>query len=195
MARSASSRLFDNIGRRIRHINADLKKNPNDFRRAGLERNKEELEKFRDELRKEANKNPDKRLTNEQIYEASDRMKTDDNLSTDKKKIDKITRKMVSEEPEELFEEFDEDEIDGLFADYAEISGKYIGQSGDSEYRQKALNIVEKAALYQSSADLTENQIELLNNIIRTLDDALGSKGSNGVLYAVGSTRNKKKGR
>ena len=115
--------------------------------------------------------------------------------TADKKKIDKITRKMVSEEPEELFEEFEEDEIDGLFADYAEISGKYIGQSGDSEYRQKALNIVEKAALYQSSEDLTENQIELLNNIIRTLDDALGSKGSNGVLYAVGSTKNKKKER
>ena len=63
--RSPQSRLFDNIGRRIRHINADLKKNPDAFREAGLKRQKANLEEFRDELRQRANQNGGK-LTQDQ---------------------------------------------------------------------------------------------------------------------------------
>lgn len=197
MARSASSRLFDNIGRRIRHINADLKKNPNDFRRAGLERNKEELEKFRDELRKEANKNPDKRLTNEQIYEASDRMKTDDNLSTDKKKIDQVTLKKVFINKEKLIEQTqippaELSELDDLFADFAEVSGKYIGQSDTSTYKSKALNLIESANLYKTKNELTDAQITILNQMIKKLDDALDGKGPDGVVQPIDDDKEKK---
>lgn len=190
MARTAQSRLFDNIGRRIRHLNADLKKNPSEFRKAGLERQKEELEKFRNELREEAAKNGSGKLTNEQLYEAEDRMKTDDNLTTNKKKIDQVTRKMISEEPEDFFDQFDDEDLDDLFGDYATISGKYIGQSGDSEARSKAQDIIESAILYQMNNTLTEGQEQLLNQMVRQITDALGSKGSQGVLFPVGA-RNK----
>ena len=191
MARSPQSRLFDNRGRRIRHLNADLKKNPSDFRKAGLERQKGELEKFRNELREEAAKNGNGKLTNEQLYEAEDRMKTDDNLTTNKKKIDQVTRKMISEEPEDFFDQFDDVDLDDLFGDYATISGKYIGQSGDPEYRAKAQDIIESAILYQMNNTLTEGQEQLLNQMVRQITDSLGSKGRQGVLFPVGA-RNKK---
>ena len=94
--RSEQSRLYDNIRRRIRHINEKMQDPDNDaIREEGLRRNKEELEKYLKGLREQASKNPDKKLTNEDIYRAVDRLKTDDNLSANLKKMDEVTIKSV----------------------------------------------------------------------------------------------------
>lgn len=186
MARSIQSRFLDNIGRRIRHINADLKKNPDEFRKAGLERQKEKLEIFRDKVKKEAAKNPNGKLTPEQFYEAVDEFETNDNLTTDKKKIDQITRKMISEEPEEFFDQFKDVNLDDLFADYARISERYIGESGDTTLRSKANDLIGKINVYTEMGFLDENQISQLNKLAKSIEDAYYSKGYSGVVYPIG---------
>lgn len=189
MARSAQSRLFDNIGRRIRHLNEDLRKDNGDLRQAGLERQKENLEKFRDKLREQASKNPDGKLTNEQIYDATDKMKTDDKYTTNKKKIDEITRKMISSEPDEFLDEFeDEDDIDSILAEFSMLSGKYIGQSGDSELRSDATTLIEECQSEINNSELSPAAKETLNKITRELTKALLSKGALGVVFPIGKT-------
>lgn len=189
MARSAQSRLFDNIGRRIRHLNEDLRKDNGDLRQAGLERQKENLKKFRDKLREQASKNPDGKLTNEQIYEATDKMKTDDKYTTNKKKIDEITRKMISSEPDEFLDEFeDEDDIDSILAEFSMLSGKYIGQSGDSELRSDATTLIEECQSEINNSELSPAAKETLNKITRELTRALLSKGARGVIFPIGKS-------
>lgn len=195
MARSQQSRLFDNIGRRIRHINADLKKNPDAFREAGLKRQKANLEEFRDELRQRANQNGGK-LTQDQINDATYEMKTNENLTTDKKKIDEITMKMemsqqemideiLEEEPEQEDTGFDDPDIEALNdLFFSDISGKYIGQSGDSDARNTAFDIIEKANEYLKR-DLSERDKAYLNRLTNNLSSALASKGARGVLYSI----------
>lgn len=195
MARSQQSRLFDNIGRRIRHINADLKKNPDAFREAGLKRQKANLEEFRDELRQRANQNGGK-LTQDQINDATYEMKTNENLTTDKKKIDEITMKMemsqqemideiLEEEPEQEDTGFDDPDIEALNdLFFSDISGKYIGQSGDTDARNTAFDIIEKANEYLKR-DLSERDKAYLNRLTNNLSSALASKGARGVLYSI----------
>lgn len=169
-----------------------------EFKRKGIERNIKSLDDFREDLRKLASKNDNKKLTEEQIYEATDRLKTDDNLSTDKRKIDKITMKKVASEPEEFFEQFEDfedEEIKEIFADFSEVSGKYVGQSGDSTYKTKSLNLIESAKMFKNQNELTDKQITLLNAMIKTLDDAVSGKGADGVVYPVGTKREKNKRR
>jgi len=193
--RSPQSRLFDNIGRRIRHINADLKKNPDAFREAGLKRQKANLEEFRDELRQRANQNGGK-LTQDQINDATYEMKTNENLTTDKKKIDEITMKMemaqqemideiFDEEPEEEDTGFDDSDVEALNdLFFSDISGKYIGQSGDPDARNTAFDIIEKANEYLKR-DLSERDKAYLNRLTNNLSSALASKGARGVLYSI----------
>ena len=192
--RSPQSRLFDNIGRRIRHINADLKKNPDAFREAGLKRQKANLEEFRDELRQRANQNGGK-LTQDQINDATYEMKTNENLTTDKKKIDEITMKMelsqqemideiLDEEPEEEDTGFDDPDVEALNDMFNDISGKYIGQSGDPAARNTAFDIIEKANQYLNR-DLSDRDKAYLNRLTISLSSALASKGARGVLYSI----------
>jgi len=193
--RSPQSRLFDNIGRRIRHINADLKKNPDAFREAGLKRQKANLEEFRDELRQRANQNGGK-LTQDQINDATYEMKTNENLTTDKKKIDEITIKMemaqqemideiFDKEPEEEDTGFDDSDVEALNdLFFSDISGKYIGQSGDPDARNTAFDIIEKANEYLKR-DLSERDKAYLNRLTNNLSSALASKGARGVLYSI----------
>ena len=195
LSRSPQSRLFDNIGRRIRHINADLKKNPDAFREAGLKRQKANLEEFRDELRQRANQNGGK-LTQDQINDATYEMKTNENLTTDKKKIDEITMKMemsqqemideiLEEEPEQEDTGFDDPDIEALNdLFFSDISGKYIGQSGDPDARNTAFDIIEKANEYLKR-DLSERDKAYLNRLTNNLSSALASKGARGVLYSI----------
>ena len=62
MARSETSRLYDNIGRRIRHLREDLMTTEDEFKRKGIERNIKSLDDFREDLRKLASKNDNKKL-------------------------------------------------------------------------------------------------------------------------------------
>lgn len=197
--RSEHSRLIDNIGRRIRHLRYDLAVAVDELRRVGIERNMKKLIDFRDELKKLAKKNDDKKLTNEQIYEATEQLKTDDNYSTDKQKIDQVTLKKVFINKEKLIEETqiqpaELSELDELFADFAEVSGKYIGQSDTSIYKSKALSLIETANLYKSKNEMTDAQISILNQMVKNLDNAIAGKGRDGVVQPIGKDK-KKNGR
>lgn len=200
MARSAQSRLLDNVGRRIRHLREDLNKpNNDDIRKAGLERQIENLNNFRYLLREQAKKNPDGKLTNEQIYEATERMKTDDNLTTTKKIIDEITVKMIFAED---FMEIDEEkirsfmsnpDIQALLNTFTRLNNKYIGQSGDEIYRPMATDAVAFGEELLKDPNLTEDERKAIDGIIKEINDALEGKGrKEGVLYPVGARKKRK---
>lgn len=188
--RSEHSKLLDNIGRRIRHLKEDLKNPSNDaLRDAGIERNIKALEKFKKKLKDAAEKNPDKKLTNEQIYEATDRMKTDDNLRTDKKKMDEITIKKV------FSGEYDETEVkqmlenpvlNELIAKYSRLVGVYIGQSAKPIDDANANDLVERAQAEEKNSELTDNERKILNQIINKITEAQGKKHIEGVLSGLG---------
>lgn len=189
--RSEQSRLYDNIRRRIRHINEKMQNPENDaIREEGLRRNKEELEKYLKGLREKASKNPDKKLSNEDIYMAADRLKTDDNLSANVKKMDEITIKsVVSDEKfrkEVLAEIRSNPELNDLTAKYARIVYHYIGQSTtDVMAKGVAFDAIEIAEAIDDN-ELTGNQRRFVNGYLNNLHKAIDGKGQEGVLAPIG---------
>lgn len=188
--RSAHSRLLDNVGRRIRHLKEDKQNLENDsLRKAGIDRNIKRLEIFRKQLKEEAAKNPDKKLTNEQIYEATNRMKTDDNLSTDKKKIDEITMKTIftSEyDDEEITQILDNPVLNDILTKFTRLVGTYIGESAKPIDNSNANDIVEKAQAEEKKTDLTESERALLNQIIDKITSTQGKRHLDGILSGLG---------
>lgn len=189
--RSEQSRLYDNIRRRIRHINEKMQNPENDsIREEGLRRNKEELEKYLKGLREKAAKNPDKKLTNEDIYMAAERLKTDDNLSANVKKMDEITIKsVVSDEKfrKEVSAEIRSNpELNDLIAKYARIVYHYIGQSTtDVMAKGVAFDAIEIAEAIDDN-ELTGNQRRFVNGYLNNLHKAIDGKGQEGVLAPIG---------
>lgn len=189
--RSEQSRLYDNIRRRIRHINEKMQNPENDaIREEGLRRNKEELEKYLKGLREKASKNPDKKLSNEDIYMAADRLKTDDNLSANVKKMDEITIKsVVSDEKfrkEVLAEIRSNPELNDLTAKYARIVYHYIGQSTtDVMAKGVAFDAIEIAEAIDDN-ELTGNQRRFVNGYLNNLHKAIDGKGQEGALVPIG---------
>lgn len=189
--RSEQSRLYDNIRRRIRHINEKMQNPENDaIREEGLRRNKEELEKYLKGLREKASKSPDKKLSNEDIYMAADRLKTDDNLSANVKKMDEITIKsVVSDEKfrkEVLAEIRSNPELNDLTAKYARIVYHYIGQSTtDVMAKGVAFDAIEIAEAIDDN-ELTGNQRRFVNGYLNNLHKAIDGKGQEGVLAPIG---------
>ncbi len=189
--RSEQSRLYDNIRRRIRHINEKMQNPENDaIREEGLRRNKEELEKYLKGLREQASKNPDKKLSNEDIYRAVDRLKTDDNLTANIKKMDEVTIKSVI-----LDEKFRKEvtaeirsnpELNDLTAKYARIVYHYIGQSTtDAMAKGVAFDAIEIAEAIDDN-ELTGNQRRFVNGYLNNLHKAIDGKGQEGVLVPIG---------
>lgn len=189
--RSEQSRLYDNIRRRIRHINEKMQDPDNDaIRDEGLRRNKEELEKYLKGLREQASKNPDKKLTNEDIYRAVDRLKTDDNLSANLKKMDEVTIKsVISDERfrKEVSPEIRSDpELNDLTAKYARIVYHYIGQSTtDAMAKGVAFDAIEIAEAIDDN-ELTSNQRRFVSQYLSNLHKAIDGKGQEGVLVPIG---------
>ena len=194
-AKNDTQKFIDNIGRRIRHLNEDLRKNPDDFRKAGLERQKKNLDDFRKQVKELAHKNDNNQLTDQQLIDLTYEFKTNENYTTDKKKIDEITMKMemaeedmidemTDEEPEEEDTGFDDPDIEALNDMFNDISGKYIGQSGVPDARNTAFDIIEKANQYLNR-DLSERDRAYLNRLTINLSSALSSKGYKGVIYSV----------
>ena len=189
--RSEQSRLYDNIRRRIRHINEKMQNPENDaIREEGLRRNKEELEKYLKGLREQASKNPDKKLTNEDIYRAVDRLKTDDNLTANIKKMDEVTIKsVISDEKfrKELTPEIRSNpELNDLTAKYARIVYHYIGQSStDAMAKGVAFDAIEIAEAIDDN-ELTGNQRRFVNGYLNNLHKAIDGKGQEGVLVPIG---------
>ena len=189
--RSEQSRLYDNIRRRIRHINEKMQDPNNDaIREEGLRRNKEELEKYLKGLREQASKNPDKKLTNEDIYRAVDRLKTDDNLSANLKKMDEVTIKsIISDEKfrKEITAEIRSNpELNDLTAKYARIVYHYIGQSTtDAMAKGVAFDAIEIAEAIDDN-ELTGNQRRFVSQYLSNLHKAIDGKGQEGVLVPIG---------
>lgn len=189
--RSEQSRLYDNIRRRIRHINEKMQDPDNDtIREEGLRRNKEELEKYLKGLREQASKNPDKKLTNEDIYRAVDRLKTDDNLSANLKKMDEVTIKsVISDERfrKEITAEIRSNpELNDLTAKYARIVYHYIGQSTtDAMAKGVAFDAIEIAEAIDDN-ELTGNQRRFVSQYLSNLHKAIDGKGQEGVLVPIG---------
>lgn len=189
--RSEQSRLYDNIRRRIRHINEKMQNPDNDaIREEGLRRNKEELEKYLKGLREQASKNPDKKLTNEDIYRAVDRLKTDDNLTANIKKMDEVTIKsVISDEKfrkEVTAEIRSNPELNDLTAKYARIVYHYIGQSStDVMAKGVAFDAIEIAEAIDDN-ELTGNQRRFVNGYLSNLNKAIDGKGQEGVLVPIG---------
>ena len=183
MARSAQSRLLDNVGRRIRHLREDLNKpNNDDIRKAGLERQIENLNNFRYLLREQAKKNPDGKLTNEQIYEATERMKTDDNLTT--------TKKIIEKDEEKIRSFMSNPDIQALLNTFTRLNNKYIGQSGDEIYRPMATDAVAFGEYLLKDPNLTEDERKAIEGIIKEINDAMEGKGrKEGVLYPIGARK------
>lgn len=197
-AKNDTQKFIDNIGRRIRHINEDLRKNPDDFRKAGLERQKKNLDDFRKQVKELAHKNDNNQLTDQQLIDLTYEFKTNENYTTDKKKIDEITMKMEMAQEEDIqsmfdwvdesqpedtgFDDSDVEGLNDLF--FSDISGKYIGQSGDPDARNTAFDIIEKANEYLKR-DLSERDKAYLNRLTNNLSSALASKGARGVLYSI----------
>lgn len=189
--RSEQSRLYDNIRRRIRHINEKMQDPNNDaIREEGLRRNKEELENYLKGLRERASKNPDKKLTNEDIYRAVDRLKTDDNLTANVKKMDEVTIKSVIAD-EKFREQVTADirsdpELNDLTAKYARIVYHYIGQStNDSMAKGVAFDAIEIAEA-KKDEELTSNQRRFVSQYLSNLHKAIDGKGQEGVLVPIG---------
>ena len=189
--RSEQSRLYDNIRRRIRHINEKMQDPNNDaIREEGLRRNKEELEKYLKGLREQASKNPDKKLSNEDIYRAVDRLKTDDNLSANLKKMDEVTIKsVISDEKfrKEITAEIRSNpELNDLTAKYARIVYHYIGQSTtDAMAKGVAFDAIEIAEAIDDN-ELTGNQRRFVSQYLSNLHKAIDGKGQEGVLVPIG---------
>lgn len=190
-AKNDTQKFIDNIGRRIRHLNEDLRKNPDDFRKAGLERQKKNLDDFRKQVKELAHKNDKNQLTEQQLIDLTYEFKTNENYTTAKDKIDEITMKMEMSQQEmidEILEEdtgFDDPDIEALNdLFFSDISGKYIGQSGDPDARNTAFDIIEKANEYLKR-DLSERDKAYLNRLTNSISSALASKGARGVLYSI----------
>lgn len=189
--RSEQSRLYDNIRRRIRHINEKMQNPENDsIRKEGLSRNKEELEKYLKQLREKAAKNPDKKLSNEDIYKAVERLKTDDNLTANVKKIDEVTIKSVIVDEkfrEQVIGDVKTDpELNDLIAKYARIVYHYIGQSTlDATAKGVAFDAIEIGQA-KKEEELTSNQRRFVNQYLSNLNKAINGKGQDGVLVPIG---------
>ena len=197
-AKNDTQKFIDNIGRRIRHLKEDLRKNPDDFRKAGLERQIKNLDDFRKQVKELAHKNDNNQLTEQQLIDLTYEFKTNENYTTAKDKIDEITMKMEIAQEEDIqsmfdwvdepqpedtgFDDSDVEGLNDLF--FSDISGKYIGQSGDPDAINTAFDIIEKANEYLKR-DLSDRDKAYLNRLTISLSSALASKGSRGVLYSV----------
>lgn len=189
--RSAEQRLIDNLQRKIRHLRVKenkAKAEGNEFDKAGFERNKKNIQKMIDDIRKDKKKGD---LDQSKLFEYAEKAKENPNYSADKKKIRKQTKKLISSEPEDLFEDeedFDADEdYSNIMGEYASLSGKYVGQSGDGLTREKARVLLEKIFLTQdlNGHNMTEQQINILNKMSRQTSARLNSKGWKGVVVPI----------
>lgn len=186
--RDAAARLIDNLQRKVRHIRVketQARADGNKMELAGLQRNKENIEKMIDKVKKERKEG---KLTLEKAFDYAEKAKEDPRYSADTKKIDEITRKLIGNEPFVNFGSMMEDpEIAQLFSDYSTVSMRYVGVSGEEAPRAEALKISQaaKEIAARRRKDLTEDQINMLNKITKDIETAMQSRGLEGVLYPI----------
>lgn len=191
--RTPDQRLIDNLQRKIRHLNTKenkAKAEGNSFDEVGFKRNKENLKRMIESIRK--NKKEGK-LDDGRLNEYAEKAKNNPNYSADTKKIRKITEELIMSEPEdeEIIQAFNELMADPAYAEimakYANLSKKYIGASGKGNQVNQALDLAEtiKATVEEQANNLTPQQINLLNKMSKAIEDAIQSRGEKGVLYSI----------
>lgn len=186
--RSADAQLIDNLQRKIRHLRIKEKQANQDGRvmdEAGFQRNQKNIQDMIDRIRSDKQRG---KLTQEKIYEYAEKAKSNPNFSADKRKIRRVTEKLIGSEPEEIFDEMlEENDFAFLFARFSLISGKYVGASGDRGLREVAQNIVDSIPLLieQYESDMDPEQISTLDRMAEQISSALQSRGPAGVVFPI----------
>lgn len=186
--RTAEQRLIDNLQRKIRHLNAkenQAKANGDKFDEAGFERNKKNIQKMIDDIRKDKKKGE---LDQGKIFEYAEKSKNNPNYTTDKKKIRGVSKKLIGANSEELFEDLmSEEGYSEIMGSFASLSGVYLGESGDESKRAKALELIDKinSTIAKDNERLSQEQINVLNKMVRNIEKAYSSKGWKGVVIPI----------
>lgn len=186
--RTAEQRLIDNLQRKIRHLNAKenkAKANGDKFDEAGFERNKKNIQKMIEDIRKDKKKGE---LDQGKIFEYAEKAKNNPNYTTDKKKIREVSKKLIGSNSEELFEDLmGEEGYSEIMGSYASLSGVYLGESGDESKRAKALELIDKinSTISKYNESLSQEQINVLNKMVGNIEKAYSSKGWKGVVVPI----------
>ena len=217
--RDQRSRLIDNIGRQIRRLNEREKTgNLNNMQLRGLNRQRENLKAFREEVKK-IGKNDTVALG-----KAQSDYKNNGNFSSSQREIDQNTKRLVASgllPPEELDtrpperqqpDDYEEPEFDGgggmtvmdqfgdLFADLAQIEGMYIGTYAKAEVKDQVAKIVDKINGLKGGqmGELTEEQMAQLDQLADRLETASQNRHGNeavrdasGRVYGYANTFNR----
>ena len=186
--RTAEQRLIDNLQRKIRHLNAKenkAKANGDKFDESGFERNKQNIQKMIDDIRKDKDKG---KLDQSKLFDYAEKAKNNPNYSTDKKKIRKVSKKLIGANSEELFDDLmTEDGYSDIMSGFSNLSGAYIGESGDEAKRSKALELTEKIKLTaeKDKERLSPEQVTVLNKMAKKIERAYAAKGRKGVVIPL----------
>ena len=186
--RTAEQRLIDNLQRKIRHLNAkenQAKANGDKFDEVGFERNKKNIQKMIDDIRKDKKKGE---LDQGKIFEYAEKAKNNPNYTTDKKKIREVSKKLIGANSEDLFDDLmSEEGYAEIMGSFASLTGVYLGESGDESKRAKALELIDKinSTIAKDHERLSQEQINVLNKMVRNIEKTYSSKGWKGVVIPI----------
>lgn len=218
--RDERSKLIDNIGRQIRRLNAREKNGSlDDYQKRGLERQRQQLNAFREQVKQLDKKDKIG------IEKAKQDYKSNGNYSSSQKKIDEITKRIIASEPNYLertsdsgggppelptpeaggTEEGGSDEgggdgiggivgtdpgLGGLFEDLAQLDGVYIGKYASMETKEKVTQTMDKIKqMSETSKELTPEQRETLNQLYHELESKSAMGNGNFAVYSEDGQR------
>ena len=185
MAKSAYSRIRDNIGRAERRLTEAIKNESNNLVKQAYENQRKRIRDFKDKLEDQ------KKKGKFDINEALEIWKNRKDLSGGKKTALEVEKKRLQSE---LSGDVSPEDIDEIFKNYENMSpemqnyynalmrynalkGSYIGQSGDEDKRIEAENII---GLFDSinPNNLADNDRENLLMHLNELHWAYEAKGN-----------------
>ena len=145
--RTPYSRLNDNIGRRIRHLEAKLSRENEQMMQWGYKEQIQHLKDLRTEVQKAHKEGKD---TLDYLYEKELDMKKDGNLSTSDRDIRERMEKTYTDDQEIWTDWMDEDteQMEELFDEYSKLTQKYVGISGTEA--DNALLLADKFTEYRN---------------------------------------------
>lgn len=128
--RSAYSRLNDNIGRRIRHLESKLSRENDKMMQWGYKENIQNLKNLRTEVQQAHKAGKD---TVDFLYEKEIDMKSSGNLSTRDTDIRERKEKQMTDDErlERLWQKDGNSQMQELMDQYKKLEKKYVGVSGE----------------------------------------------------------------
>ena len=143
------------------------------------------IQKMIDDIRKDKDKG---KLDQGKLFEYAEKAKNNSNYSTDEKKIRKVSKKLIGANSEELFEDLmTEEGYSDIMSGFSNLSGAYIGESGDEAKRSKALELTEKIKLTaeKDKERLSPEQVTVLNKMAKKIERAYAAKGRKRVVIPL----------